>query len=145
MKWKNVPIPESVVIPLLVGISLYLLFPRSLVPASFVFVALGSALLLGGLLLILWSVKAVGAMEVASPDNLITSGPYAISRNPLYVAWIVIFAALILFSRSLWLLLLFPIVLTLTHFCTIIPEEQGLYEKFGEAYTRYCERVRQYI
>lgn len=145
MKWKNVPIPESVVIPLLVGISLYLLFPRPLVPASFVFVALGSACLLGGLLLIAWSVKTVGAMDMAAPDSLITSGPYAISRNPMYVAWILIYAAIILFTRSLWLLLLFPIALGMTHFCAIVPEEQVLDEKFGETYAHYRRRVRQYL
>ncbi len=84
-------------------------------------------------------------MLMVSPDRLITSGPYAFSRNPMYVGWTLIFLGLIFILNTLWSFGLLIVVLIFTHLFVIQREEANLQKSFGAEYERYRERVRRYI
>lgn len=42
-------------------------------------------------------------MDISSPDNLLTKGAYAISRNPIYLGWTLIQAGISFIANPLLL------------------------------------------
>ena len=145
MRWKNVPIPETIVVPLALGVVLETFLPRTLFTRTDFSIFLTLALVVVGVALILWSVRVAGVRDLASPDLLITDGPYALSRNPMYLSWMVIYLAVFFLNPSLWLAILFFPAILLTHYLAILPEERVLNQKFGDRYEQYCKKVRRYI
>ncbi|WP_189349180.1 methyltransferase family protein [Zhihengliuella salsuginis] len=97
-----------------------------------------------GVALAAWATQATAPTDLAEPDRLVSAGPYAISRNPMYVAWTLIYVGLGLARKSVWIFALLPAVLVMTHL-TIKREERRLQEKFGPRYVAYAEKVRRYI
>ena len=79
------------------------------------------------------------------PSCLVTSGPYAISRNPIYLGWLDLYLGFALLLNLSWALFLLPLVLLANHFVDISKEESFLSEKHGDKYQRYREKVRRYI
>ncbi len=145
IKWKNVPIPEGHVIPLILGILAQESFPLPLDNIEWLSYALGIPLILAGIILAAWSVHEVSAIMVEAPKELITTGPYAIGRNPMYVAWSLIYVGAIFLVNTKWLLLLFSFVLAYTHYRVILREERELEEQFGNEYRAYCNKVGRYF
>jgi protein-S-isoprenylcysteine O-methyltransferase Ste14 len=143
-RWGNVPVPEWHVAGLLGGGLLHWLRPWALpIDRSAGFV-IGSGLVFLGLVLIGWSVRAVGHQSIDAPETLVTTGPYRYSRNPMYVAWTALYVGLALVADAAWPLALLPAVAALTH-RTIRREERTLAERFGGDYAAYRERVRRYL
>lgn len=103
-----------------------------------------------GIVLFGWASKQfVGAttyIKVSKPAvTLITQGPYKFSRNPMYIAAMMVYAGLaIAFGKSTTLVLLIP-CLAVLHFGVIIREEDYLQAKFGDKYSRYQNKVRRWI
>ena len=145
MSWKNFPIPETIVIPLAAGLVLDAFTSNPLFTLDVIWAILGASLLILGLVLMFWSVREAGLQNLESPDELLTSGPYAFSRNPMYLSWLIVYLAIFFLNGSLWLLFLFFIALPLTHFIAILPEERNLMKKFGERYEQYQAEVRRYF
>lgn len=112
---------------------------------SFFLMATAALLLATAVSLMVWSVKAVGGHSINSPDALITSGPFSISRNPMYVAWFLVVVATFCFTGSLWVVLCLGVALVLTHYAAVLPEEKLLKRQFGDSYLKYCESVRRYL
>jgi len=145
IKWKNVPIPEGHVIPLILGILAQESFPLPLDNIEWLGYALGIPFILAGIFLAAWSVHEVNAISIEAPKELITTGPYAIGRNPMYVAWSLIFVGAIFLVNTKWLALLFSFVLAYTHYRVILREERELEEQFGNDYREYCNKVGRYF
>jgi protein-S-isoprenylcysteine O-methyltransferase Ste14 len=145
IKWKNVPIPEGHVIPLILGILAQESFPLPLDNIEWLSYALGIPFMLAGVILAAWSVHEVSAIKIEAPKVLITTGPYAIGRNPMYVAWSLIYVGAIFLVNTKWLLLLFSFVLAYTHYRVILREERELEEQFGNEYRAYCNKVGRYF
>lgn len=79
-----------------------------------------------------------------SPE-LISSGPYRFSRNPMYIGITLVEIGLGLALNNLWIsLFAIPALLTV-HFIAVLPEERYLSEKFGERYKTYLAQVRRYL
>ena len=76
---------------------------------------------------------------------LAVTGLYGFSRNPIYVAFLVIVAAFSLIANSLWFLAATVLLFLLLHFGVIKREELYLADKFGDAYSRYRSKVRRWI
>jgi protein-S-isoprenylcysteine O-methyltransferase Ste14 len=77
--------------------------------------------------------------------ELIFSGPYRFTRNPMYVGMTSIVIGLGVAAGNLWISLLAPLALLGVHFIAVRPEERYLSEKFGDAYRQYLARVRRYL
>ncbi|GJM61025.1 methyltransferase family protein [Persicobacter diffluens] len=105
-------------------------------------------LLIGGILIILTSLKFLGnSLSFGLPreqTKLKTSGLYRFSRNPIYLGlYLILFAsALSLHLWWAWVIAIFNIII---YHRIILAEELFLAEKFGEAYHNYCKSVRRYL
>jgi protein-S-isoprenylcysteine O-methyltransferase Ste14 len=129
-------------------LSHYLLPIMPIVPKPYTY--LGIALMLLGLALGILSAmtfRRIGAsFQVhGKSSTLVTSGPFRISRNPMYLSMLIWLAGLAGFLGSLSTFL-FPILLFLTANFMIIPlEEQDMEGVFGERYLEYKQRVRRWL
>jgi len=76
---------------------------------------------------------------------LITGGPFRFSRNPIYLALILIFTGLSLAYGNAWGLIMTVLFLIAIARFTIRPEEEYLAREFGADYSRYRRRVRRWL
>ena len=87
-------------------------------------------------------------MDPRQPENssaLLTSGTYRFSRNPLYVANLLVLIGWGLFLSNIYaLILIVGFVLYITRF-QIEPEEKALQTRFGDQYLAYKARVRRWL
>lgn len=77
--------------------------------------------------------------------ELIASGPYRFTRNPMYLGITVFLVGLGVTLDALWISLFAGPALLVVHFIAVRPEEEYLRAKFGEPYERYLARVRRYL
>jgi protein-S-isoprenylcysteine O-methyltransferase Ste14 len=89
-------------------------------------------------------VRAAAAVDLERPNQLVDGGPYAFSRNPMYVAWTAGYVGVTLVAGTAWPLLLLPIVLAATQ-VVVTREERSLERRFGDVYRRYKASVRRYL
>ena len=110
---------------------------------------IGVAFCFAGLLLLLWSLVSFGqsfrvGIDTDHSDKLITTGVFAFSRNPIYVA----FAALLLGQFLIfphWILLAYIGAGTWLFHRQVLREEAFLRTHYGQEYLEYCNRVRRYL
>jgi protein-S-isoprenylcysteine O-methyltransferase Ste14 len=76
---------------------------------------------------------------------LVVRGPYRFTRNPMYVAFAILYLGSTLLLNSVWTLVLFPVMITLLEKLVIAREEAYLAAKFGDEYRAYTARVRRWI
>ncbi|MFN2198506.1 MAG: methyltransferase family protein [Anaerolineales bacterium] len=110
---------------------------------------IGVLFCLAGLGFFAWSLVSFGksfrvGIDTEHPDQLITDGVFAVSRNPIYTAF-----ALILIGQFLifpnWILLLYTAAGFWLFHRQVLREEDFLKEHYGQEYQEYCQRVRRYI
>jgi len=91
----------------------------------------------------------VGAGTNVNPykpsTTVVASGPYRLTRNPLYVSLTLMYLGLTLAFNTGWGLVLLLPVLILMHFGVILREERYLEKKFGDSYRGYRDKVRRYL
>ena len=76
---------------------------------------------------------------------IVASGPYAISRNPIYASFLGVQLAYAWGRANGWGLLLLPVTIALLQWGVIAREERYLVAKFGEPYLAYRRRVRRWL
>jgi protein-S-isoprenylcysteine O-methyltransferase Ste14 len=86
------------------------------------------------------ALRAWAAGHLAKNRRLATSGPYAYTRNPLYLGTLLVAAGLAVAGRSAGLVLLFAAVFLLVYLPVILLEEQHLRQLFPE-YADYSRHV----
>jgi protein-S-isoprenylcysteine O-methyltransferase Ste14 len=143
-RWGNVPLPEAHVAGLGAGLLLEAVTRWRLPWPVWVGHAAGWPLVAAGLALAAWAVRAAGPVRMERPDRLVREGPYALARNPMYVAWTLVYLGLAFVLRAVWPLLLLPAVLIRVHI-EVVREERALAERFGPDYAAYRASVRRWI
>jgi protein-S-isoprenylcysteine O-methyltransferase Ste14 len=145
----RVPPPVYYVAAFLVGVALELIFPTSWPPFG---VRLAVALIGGGAWLALDGVATVFFRRAGTsvvPMNpttaLVTSGPYRLTRNPMYVGMACLYIALAFAFGVIWALVFLPAVIVVIDRFVIAREEPYLERKFGQAYRDYKARVRRWL
>lgn len=78
-------------------------------------------------------------------DKLVTNGPYARFRNPLYLADVMILLGLAELTKNVWFALGALVFGILVTFLAILPEERHLEARFGDAYRAYKKRSRRWL
>ncbi len=77
--------------------------------------------------------------------EIVTSGIYRHTRNPMYVGMAFVQAAIGIGLANGWVLALIPPVLILIFLTAIRHEEAYLERKFGDRYNRYRSTVRRWL
>jgi protein-S-isoprenylcysteine O-methyltransferase Ste14 len=77
--------------------------------------------------------------------TLVSNGAYRWSRNPMYTGLSIAYLGAALLLDSLWPVVLWPPVMVAVERLVVGPEERYLSERFGQAYTDYCARVRRWL
>jgi protein-S-isoprenylcysteine O-methyltransferase Ste14 len=104
---------------------------------------------LAGLSLFLWSLISfrqsfrVG-IDPDSPDQLITDGVFAFSRNPIYVAFAIILIGEFLIFPN-WITSIYLGAAAWLLHRQVLREEEYLGGHYGQAYAEYRRRVRRYF
>ena len=142
---RNIPLPEPYLVALATGAVLHLAAPWPLPLPSVVALPAGLLLLVVGLAVIAWAVRAAREVDVARPSTLITHGPYARSRNPMYLGWTALALGIALLVGSVWMVLAVAGAWIYLHAVTIPAEEASLRGAFGDAYRAYSQRVRRWL
>ena len=141
----NIPLPEPFIAALLVGALLHLLVPLTFPPPSPAWILPGILLFIAGAAGSAWAVLAARDDDMAHSPRLLTAGPYAFSRNPMYLGWLLITLGLALLLRSAWLVFTTLGAVFYLHAVTIPAEERELQQRFGAAYETYRNRVRRWL
>ncbi|OBK52371.1 isoprenylcysteine carboxyl methyltransferase [Mycobacterium sp. 1081908.1] len=109
----------------------------------------GIAVCLVGLSVLAGSLVSFGrsfrvGIDVDHPDELVTTGIFSVTRNPIYVGF-----ALILIGEFL----VFPNWIPLAYLAggfalfhrQVLREEEFMRGHYGEQYRQYCQQVRRYV
>lgn len=152
-KTGRIPLPPLIYITAIaVSVILHYVYPLPWLPsplADILFAAGGLALIAVAALFF----TAIRAMLRARttldpngvPDHLVTSGPFSITRNPMYFANTLLMIGVGLVSGITWFLPLALIAAFATQKLAIEREEKVLMERFGKRYRDYSKRVRRWI
>ncbi|KDB05476.1 hypothetical protein U879_01430 [Defluviimonas sp. 20V17] len=76
---------------------------------------------------------------------MVTTGPYRISRNPGYLALILISLGIAVITDDIWIVGFAALATLVTRQRVVLPEERILAAQFGDAYEAYKARVRRWI
>lgn len=87
----------------------------------------------------------VNPILIEKATALVTSGPFSFSRNPMYLGMLLVLLGICVWLGS-WPGLASPLLFVayITRF-QIVPEEQVMKQKFGNAFTDYALRTRRWI
>jgi protein-S-isoprenylcysteine O-methyltransferase Ste14 len=110
----------------------------------------GAALVVGGILLTILTLFEFSRAKTTPvphrvPSALITTGPFTFTRNPIYLADLMILIGAILWLQAVISLILVPLFLLLIERRFITPEEERMREKFGEEFENYAGDVRRWL
>ncbi|RUO24533.1 isoprenylcysteine carboxylmethyltransferase family protein [Aliidiomarina minuta] len=130
---------------------LALLFPQLNVPftgsvgVATVIASIGIAVAVLG---VLEFRKADTTVDPRFPDRssqLVASGVYRLSRNPMYLGFLLILFGWAWYLMSLLAFLWLPLFVVYMNRFQIQPEERYMVHKFGEEFHAYTARVRRWI
>lgn len=108
--------------------------------------AIGAA---SSILLVAWTHRALGRqysaeLAIQKDHALVTTGPYARTRHPMYTA-LSMFSFSMAVTTSNLLVLFFAILVILPFPWIVRAEEQVLLETFGEEYREYMRRTGRFF
>ena len=96
----------------------------------------------------LWAVRHIGVISRTRSDRLgplVSSGPFAIVRNPLYIGNIALWVGFALSARLVWMAPIIVVVLGLEYHAIVGWEERLLEERQGDAYRAYAAHVPRWM
>jgi protein-S-isoprenylcysteine O-methyltransferase Ste14 len=114
---------------------LFAIFYFCLARPTWVSIAAGLALAAPGVV-----IRALASGHVRKNEQLTTSGPYAYTRNPLYLGSFIIALGFAVAARSLWVAAVLVLMLLAIYLPVILSEEDFLRQRFHE-FEEYARTV----
>lgn len=114
---------------------IYLCLARPTVPS----ILLGAGLIIPGLV-----IRAVASGHVQKNEQLTTGGPYAYTRNPLYLGSLILALGFALAARSWWIAGGLALIFLLVYLPVIRAEEAFLHQRFP-GFAEYAREVPRLI
>lgn len=111
---------------------------------------LGGLLVGGGIVLMLLAMYEFRRFKTTvipheTPTRLISSGVFKRSRNPIYLADVLILSGLIFRWDAVLSLPLIPLLVWVLETRFIVPEENRMRRKFRADFARYCQKTRRWL
>ncbi len=115
-------------------------------PVAVVFLVLARpiprAIMIGGLVAAFGLlVRGLASGHLRKDEELATTGPYAVTRNPLYFGSAFLAAGFIIAGDSLWAGLIVGLYFAVFYYAVIRNEEADLRKRFGAAFDAYAART----
>jgi len=101
---------------------------------------IGSGIACAGGLLRLWA-----AGHIEKGKMLAQGGPYAFTRNPLYLGSFLMALGIIIAGQAYWLLAPFGLFFALFYYPVMQAEEKELLQSYGEKFIEYSKRVPMFF
>jgi protein-S-isoprenylcysteine O-methyltransferase Ste14 len=105
----------------------------------------GAFMVWNGWALVTMSRHRTALLPGGATRTVVDSGPFARSRNPLYLGLLAGAAGVALLAGSFWALVALPLEWALLRWGAVVPEERYLAAKFGDAYAEYTSRVPRWL
>lgn len=114
------------------------------------FSVLGFLVLGAGLGLEIWTITYFGknksnVLPTREADKLLTEGPFALSRNPIYLGNVLLIFSFAALFRNPWFAVTALAVLIATGRLAVAREEKHLAAKFGPKWNDYRTNVRRWL
>jgi len=78
-------------------------------------------------------------------NALVKTGPYRLSRNPMYILGLVLQLGISMLLGTWWGIVTLVPTWLMYHYWAVLPEESYLERKLGQEYVEYKNRVRRWI
>jgi protein-S-isoprenylcysteine O-methyltransferase Ste14 len=96
-----------------------------------------------------WTQAALGKewspqLQLREEHHLVTTGPYARIRHPLYTAGLGYVTSLALLTAN-WVFIVFAVVVIVFLAARVPKEEKMMIEEFGEEYKIYIQRTGRFF
>lgn len=147
--YDNLPLPLPIMAAMSGDLLLHRLRPLPLPGSRSLHRTAGAGLVLAGVGLNLWALgerrrHSAGPFALERPEQLVVTGPYAITRHPMYVGWWIIQLGAGVLAGSSWVFATLPAELLVEH-RGVLKEEADVAGLFPESYSEYAERVPRYL
>jgi protein-S-isoprenylcysteine O-methyltransferase Ste14 len=106
---------------------------------------LGTAFSFAGVISFKLSKTTVNPLKPDTASALVTSGIYQITRNPMYVGFVVFLLAWATYLSSVGSLVVVAVFIAFIQRFQIIPEERALLSLFGQEFEDYTGKVRRWL
>ncbi len=143
------PPPVIALALVVLGVVLGQIWPVEIIPAPWQYVA-GGVIILGAVLLVLSAFRLFRKAETPvptyrTPKALVTGGVYRLTRNPIYLAMLLLIAGLAVTLDNIWLFAGAAVFQHIIRWGVIAREEPFLEAKFGEEYRAFKQRTRRWV
>ena len=78
------------------------------------------------------------------PDRLVATGPYALTRNPMYLGHIIFLIGLTLTLKS-WIAAIITMITAIWFHTRVVGDEKKLIQTLGQPYVNYLASVKRWI
>ena len=131
-----------------VGSALQIAWPLPFLPPGIA--PLGAVLIVAAAALFVASVRQFRAAGTPVPGDspstaVVGSGPYRVSRNPIYLAFSLLQLGIAMWADSVWLLATLAGAVAVMALVVIPREERYMARRFGDRYLDYKSRVRRWV
>ncbi len=145
----TMPVPMVYFIFILMGLGVDYFWPFSFLPQSILnpigYTVIILSFLLFGLVLREFSKSNTSIDHRKPTTEVIVSGPFRYSRNPVYVSLTMLVIGIAIVADSIWVIVTAVPSVLIIHYFVILKEETYLLDKFGDEYQQYMRTVRRWI
>ena len=149
IKKKKVYPPTYLLVALIMMIGLHFLFPVTrIIPVPWNLsglILVGTGLLMNIMASNSFEKRKTTIKPYEAPSILVTDGLFRVSRNPMYLGFVLLLAGVALSLGSLSPFGVVPLFYVLMNEIFIKPEEKTLQETLGEPYLAYRKQVRRWL
>jgi len=108
-------------------------------------VVLGGAVAFAGVIAFREKRTTVNPLTPGASSLVVSSGVYRVSRNPMYLGFLLALAGWAVYLSNAGAAMLLPVFVAYMTQFQIKPEERALLAKFGPGFAQYLSRVRRWL
>ena len=108
-------------------------------------VALGGTVAIAGVIAFRDKRTTINPLTPSASSSVVSGGVYRVSRNPMYLGFLLALAGWAVYLSNAGAALLLPAFVAYMTQYQIQPEERALLAKFGSEFAQYASRVRRWL